>query len=33
MLPEPNTGGRLEQHPRCEIVNAILYVVRPGFPW
>ncbi|MET7877645.1 IS5 family transposase [Micromonospora profundi] len=33
MLPEPNTYGRREKHPRREIVNAILYVVRSGCPW
>jgi len=33
MLPEPNTDGRREKHPRREIVNAILYVVRSGCPW
>ncbi|MEU8319733.1 IS5 family transposase [Nonomuraea sp. NPDC048881] len=33
LLPEPNTGGRPEKHPRREIVNAILYVVRSGCPW
>src|SRR5918993_1181359 len=33
LLPEPNTGGRPEKHPRREIVNAIVYVVRSGSPW
>ncbi|MFI6928326.1 IS5 family transposase [Nonomuraea spiralis] len=33
LLPEPNSGGRPEKHPRREIVNAILYVVRSGCPW
>ncbi|MFC5163104.1 IS5 family transposase [Nonomuraea angiospora] len=33
LLPEPDTGGRPEKHPRREIVNAILYVVRSGCPW
>ncbi|GAA3629486.1 IS5 family transposase [Nonomuraea rosea] len=33
LLPEPNTGGRPEKHPRREIVNAIVYVVRSGCPW
>lgn len=33
MLPEPSTDGRREKHPRREIVNAILYVVRSGCPW
>jgi transposase len=33
LFPEPNTGGRPEKHPRREIVNAILYVVRSGCPW
>ena len=33
LLPEPNAEGRREKHPRREIVNAILYVVRSGCPW
>jgi len=33
LLPEPSAGGRPEKHPRREIVNAILYVVRSGCPW
>lgn len=33
LLPEPKTDGRPEKHPRREIVNAILYVVRAGCPW
>ncbi|MDH6466362.1 transposase [Micromonospora sp. A200] len=33
LLPEPNTDGRREKHPRWEMVNAILYVVRSGCPW
>jgi transposase len=33
LLPEPSTGGRPEKHPRREIVNAILYVVKSGCPW
>jgi transposase len=33
LLPEPNMDGRREKHPRREIVNAILYVVRSGCPW
>ena len=33
LLPEPNVGGRPEKHPRREVVNAILYVVRSGCPW
>lgn len=33
LLPEPSTDGRPEKHPRREIVNAILYVVRSGCPW
>lgn len=33
LLPDPNTGGRPEKHPRREVVNAILYVVRSGCPW
>jgi transposase len=33
LLPEPSTEGRREKHPRREIVNAILYIVRSGCPW
>jgi transposase len=33
LLPEPSLDGRREKHPRREIVNAILYVVRSGCPW
>src|SRR5512135_3589864 len=33
LLPPPATAGRREKHPRREIVNAILYVVRTGWAW
>jgi transposase len=33
LLPVPNTGGRPEKHPRRDIVDAILYVVRTGCAW
>lgn len=33
LLPAPNTGGRPEKHPRRDIVDAILYVVRTGCAW
>jgi transposase len=33
LLPPPSTGGRREKHPRREIVNAILYVLRTGCAW
>lgn len=33
LLPEPSADGRPEKHPRREIVNAILYLVRSGCPW
>ena len=33
LLPEPSGDGRPEKHPRREIVNAILYLVRSGCPW
>ena len=33
LLPPPSTGGRPEKHPRREIVNAILYVLRTGCAW
>ncbi len=31
--PDPRAGGRPRRHPRREIVNAILYVVRSGGGW
>lgn len=31
--PDPRAGGRPRSHPRREIVNAILYVVRSGGAW
>jgi transposase len=33
LLPPPSTGGWPETHPRREIVNAILYVLRTGCAW
>lgn len=33
LLPPPKAGGRPESHPRREIVNAILYLVRTGCAW
>ena len=33
LLPEPSGDGRPEKHPRREIVDAILYLVRSGCPW
>jgi hypothetical protein len=33
LLPEPSTEGRRGKHPRREVVNAVLYVVRSGCPW
>ena len=36
LLPAPSAhprGGRPEKHPRREIVDAILYVVRTGCAW
>lgn len=33
LLLAPNTGGRPEWHPRRDIVDAILYVVRTGCTW
>jgi transposase len=33
LLPAPNSGGRPEKHPRRDIVDAILYVVRTGCAW
>jgi transposase len=33
LLPAANTGGRPEKHPRRDIVDAVLYVVRTGCAW
>ena len=33
LLPSPRPTGRPEKHPRREIVNAILYLVRTGCAW
>ena len=33
LLPPANTGGRPEKHPRRDVVDAILYVVRTGCSW
>jgi transposase len=33
LLPAPGWGGRPEKHPRREVVDAILYVVRTGCAW
>src|SRR3954463_2809410 len=33
LLPPPGEGGRPEKHPRRDIVDAILYVVRTGCAW
>jgi transposase len=33
LLPAPRTGGRPEKHPRRDVVDAILYVVRAGCAW
>ena len=33
LLPPPAAAGRREKHPRRDIVNAILYVVRTGCAW
>lgn len=33
LLPAPPVEGRAERHPRREIVNAVLYVVRTGCAW
>jgi len=33
LLSATKGGGRPEAHPRREIVNAILYVVRTGCSW
>jgi transposase len=33
LLPLPGEGGRPEKHPRRDVVDAILYVVRTGCAW
>lgn len=33
LLPPPSKDGPKEKHPRREMVNAILYVVRTGCAW
>ena len=33
LVPTPLSGGRPPRHPRREIVNAILYVLRTGCQW
>ena len=32
-MPEAGAGGRPEKHPRRDVVDAILYVVRAGCAW
>jgi len=32
-IPAPQPGGRPAKHPRREIVNAMLYVLRGGIAW
>ncbi|WP_373324169.1 transposase [Pseudonocardia alni] len=33
LLPEAGSGGRPEKHPRRDMVDAILHVVRAGCAW
>lgn len=33
LLPPAGCGGRPEKHPRRQIVDAVLYVVRTGCAW
>jgi transposase len=33
LVPAPKPGGRPAKHPRREIVNAMLYVLRGGIAW
>ncbi len=33
LVPPPKPGGRPAHHPRREIVNAMLYVLRGGIAW
>ncbi len=32
-VPAPKPGGRPAKHPRREVVNAMLYVLRGGIAW
>jgi transposase len=33
LIPPPRPGGRPPKHPRRELVNAMLYVLRGGIAW
>ena len=33
LIPPPKPGGRPPAHPRRELVNAMLYVLRGGIAW
>ncbi|MBO9542032.1 transposase [bacterium] len=33
LIPQAKRGGRPEEWPKREIVNAILYILRSGCPW
>ena len=33
LVPAVKTGGRPAQHPRREVLNAILYILRTGCQW
>lgn len=33
LVPAPKSGGRPALHPRRELGNAMLYVLRPGEAW
>lgn len=33
LIPPPRPGGRPPAHPRRELVNAMLYVLRGGIAW
>ena len=33
LIPSPKPGGRPAAHPRRELVNAMLYVLRGGIAW
>jgi putative transposase len=33
LVPAPKAGGRPAKHPRRELVNAMLYVLRSGEAW
>lgn len=33
LIPDPDPGGRPYKHPKLELLNAMLYVIRSGCNW